>query len=585
SREIGNGQEFRLKDEQRNAAYNILTSGDQFSAIQGSPGTGKTTMLEFVREAAESKGWTVQGMSNGASQAETLQKESGIKSSTVASFLSEYSKTNTEPQGIAKTLYINDEASMSGQKDFNSTIAATQHAGAKMVFAGDQDQHQSVAAGAAYERAISNGKMQVSYLVDITRQKTAEAKAPVQSIIAGNHAEAIRMTAKEFSNARTIANNKWEQISANQGDTLTKSQTAQRKEELKQASRQDNLASIRTLAKDYAALSPEDRNKTAVITGTNADRVAINNQIRDELKAQGNLSAGKVINTLKVKDLTTAQRSEASSYQGGDVLIQTSKRGEVAHMKVKQINTRANTITVTKEGKDYEIKAASAVNMQAYVEQQREFSAGDKVAFTQNSGAVKNGTIGTFVKIDDLIMTVDINGKQKEIDLRNYKHIDHGYVMTSHKSQGATVDRTLIHHNVDSGMHGQRESMVNNTRARLKTVTYTQDMDKASKQAEKEVSKTVATKVRRVDKERTLQPRLEGDRSMVQRNEFANNVFAEQLRFSPAKYSDYKEVKQNNNERTNEKTPEKTPEKTLEAAKGKVQERVREREQGIELSM
>ncbi|MFZ6727669.1 MobF family relaxase [Undibacterium sp. MH2W] len=570
SREIGNGTEFKLKDEQRNAAYNILTGGDQFNALQGSPGTGKTTMLEFVREAAESKGWTVKGMSNGAAQAETLEKESGIKSQTVAAFLSDYSKTNTEPQGIAKTLYINDEASMSGQKDFNSTIAATQHNGAKIVFAGDKDQHQSVSAGAAFERAISAGKMEVSYLSNITRQKTAEAKAPVQSIIAGNHAEAVRMTGREFSVERDAANKKWGQILETQNNKLTTSQTAQRKEELKQASRQDNFVAIQTLAKDYAALSAEERKQTAVITGTNIDRVAINNQIRNELKKNGSLGEGRAVDTLKAKELTTAQRTQASSYQRGDVLIQSSKRGQVSHLKVKQINANKNTITVEKDGKDVEIKAASAVNMQAYVEQQREFSIGDTIAFTQNAGALKNGTAGTVVKMNDLIMTVDIQGKQKEIDLRSYKHLDHGYVMTSHKSQGATVDRTFVHHNVDSGMHGQRESMVNNTRARLNTVTYTQNVEKASAQAQKEISKTVATKGQKISTARApqepQQKRIEGDRSMVQRNEFSD-VF----KFEQTKYSDYKQ--QPKNEKSIEKTVEKTAEKVREKAPEKTKER------------
>ena len=65
--------------------------------------------------------------------------------------------------------------------------------------------------------------------------------------------------------------------------------------------------------------------------------------------------------------------------------------------------------------------------------------------------------------------------------------------MTSHKAQGQTVDRTLIHHNTEGGMHGQREAYVNVTRARLATTTYTQDRERAGEQAARAIDKTRAT--------------------------------------------------------------------------------------------
>ena len=71
---------FALSAEQRAASRMILIGDDRFAGVQGLAGTGKTTMLQFVREAAESKGWTVIGHSNGAEQASTMERESGIKS-------------------------------------------------------------------------------------------------------------------------------------------------------------------------------------------------------------------------------------------------------------------------------------------------------------------------------------------------------------------------------------------------------------------------------------------------------------------------------------------------------------------------
>ncbi len=78
---------FALTDEQRGAARMILTGDDKYQGVQGLAGTGKTTMLEFVKEAAESKGWEVKGFSNGGAQADKMQQDSGIKSTTTARHL------------------------------------------------------------------------------------------------------------------------------------------------------------------------------------------------------------------------------------------------------------------------------------------------------------------------------------------------------------------------------------------------------------------------------------------------------------------------------------------------------------------
>lgn len=78
---------YTLNTEQVSAARMILTGEDRHSAVQGLAGTGKTTMLEFVREAAESVGTKVLGVSTGGNQAQKLEQESGIKAATLASFL------------------------------------------------------------------------------------------------------------------------------------------------------------------------------------------------------------------------------------------------------------------------------------------------------------------------------------------------------------------------------------------------------------------------------------------------------------------------------------------------------------------
>lgn len=78
-----------LNAGQQDAAKLILGSTDRYVGVQGYAGTGKTTMLNVVRAVAEAQGYTVRGMAQSASAAETLQGETAIQSQTLESFLLE----------------------------------------------------------------------------------------------------------------------------------------------------------------------------------------------------------------------------------------------------------------------------------------------------------------------------------------------------------------------------------------------------------------------------------------------------------------------------------------------------------------
>jgi Ti-type conjugative transfer relaxase TraA len=87
---------------------------------------------------------------------------------------------------------------------------------------------------------------------------------------------------------------------------------------------------------------------------------------------------------------------------------------------------------------------------------QRSFAAGDRVLFLENRRltsqlgatdpvAVKNGMLGTVVAAASNVLTVAIDGGGTiTFDAATYALIDHGYAATIHKSQGVTVDQTLV---------------------------------------------------------------------------------------------------------------------------------------------
>jgi len=78
----------------------------------------------------------------------------------------------------------------------------------------------------------------------------------------------------------------------------------------------------------------------------------------------------------------------------------------------------------------------------------RAFSSGDRLVFTKNDRAmgVKNGMLGTVQSIDSdkFVVVPDGQDNHVTIDISRYNSFDHGYAVTIHKSQGATIDRSYV---------------------------------------------------------------------------------------------------------------------------------------------
>jgi Ti-type conjugative transfer relaxase TraA len=79
----------------------------------------------------------------------------------------------------------------------------------------------------------------------------------------------------------------------------------------------------------------------------------------------------------------------------------------------------------------------------------RAFAAGDRIAFLRNerSLGVRNGTLGTVEQVASGVLQVRLDGDESRriaVDATQYPDLDHGYASTVHKSQGATVERTLV---------------------------------------------------------------------------------------------------------------------------------------------
>ncbi|MEM7188160.1 MAG: AAA family ATPase [Pseudomonadota bacterium] len=79
----------------------------------------------------------------------------------------------------------------------------------------------------------------------------------------------------------------------------------------------------------------------------------------------------------------------------------------------------------------------------------RAFAEGDRVVFGRNDRelGVKNGMLGTVQSLSASQIVVALDGdppREVSFDPSRYRSFDHGYAVTIHKSQGATVDRSYV---------------------------------------------------------------------------------------------------------------------------------------------
>ncbi|WP_297920253.1 MobF family relaxase [Metallibacterium sp.] len=481
-----------LSDEQRAAAKMILTQGDRFQGVQGLAGTGKTTLLSFVREAAEGQGWKVVGHSSGAEQAATMQKESGIASTTTAAWLIEAGKADAAPRD-QKVLYVMDEASQSGAKQYLASITATERLGARSVMLGDRFQHQSVEAGRAFARSQSSMPTATLGAGSIRRQRTEHAQAAVARVLSGDHAAAVR-------GLRSVEARRHQ-------DALPENATRQ---ERRDAARLDNADVIQRLASDYVSMPREQRNSTLVITSTNEDRQALNRAIRQGLERRGDLGPSVEVSTLRKADLTAIELKKASSFEPGQVVEvrEDYRRAQLARgSQFTVVETGRDALLVRDAaGKERRIDPG-AIKLQAYDKETRALAIGERVRWTENHRAqcadkplesglrVRNGAGAVVENIaadgSRIGLRTD-SGERIELDSAGGQKLDYAYASTSFSAQGQTVDAVMIHHNTEAGAHGDRESYVGITRARDDVTIYTQDIGRAAAQSGMQIEKSAA---------------------------------------------------------------------------------------------
>ena len=234
-----------------------------------------------------------------------------------------------------------------------------------------------------------------------------------------------------------------------------------------------------------------------------ASRTEINRSIHAELQRRGLVSSQEHhIKTLVPRqNLTGADRTWAARYEVGDVLrysraSQETGIGKGDYALVKRIDTTNNRLTVgLQDGTERTYDPRRQRGISVFREEMRTFSVGDLIQFTAPANELKvpNRALGTIETMEEggrLRMRMD-GGRTVELDSLKKLHLDHGYAMNSHSSQGQTADRALIH--VDTGLGAKdllnsRMAYVAVSRGRYDAQIYTDSTAMLGQEISRDVS-------------------------------------------------------------------------------------------------
>ena len=215
------------------------------------------------------------------------------------------------------------------------------------------------------------------------------------------------------------------------------------------------------------------------------------------------------------QEITGADRQWAERYEPGDVVRYTKgsktqgiEAGE--YTRVEQVNAKENLLTVTRENGErvtYDPRRLQGVTL--YRETDRAFAEGDRVQFTApfREQHVANRELGTIEKMDasgHLQLRLD-SGRTVTFKVDDHPHLDYGYAVTSHSSQGQTADRVLVH--VDTERAGEqlvnrRLAYVAVSRGRYDAQIYTNDKAQLAEALSRDVSHRSAMEPSRVRESR-----------------------------------------------------------------------------------
>jgi len=334
----------------------------------------------------------------------------------------------------------------------------------RVLLVGDVRQHEAVDAGRPYHQLQEAG-IRTTYLDEIVRQREPALKAVVEQLSRGD----VRLAVQHLDR---------------QG----------RMREI--APRDERLAAI---ADEYV----KDPQATLVVSPDNQSRQDLNDVIHRAMQREGHVARDEHRTRALVprQEMTGADRQWAERYETGDV-VRYSRGSKVLgieageYARVERVDAKTNHVRVRTDDNrivSYDPRRLQGVTL--YRETARTFAAGDRVQMTAPDRArgVPNRELGRIDRIDShgrMEIRWD-SGRTSSFTPGEHRHLDYGYAVTSHSSQGQTAGRVLVH--VETGrasekLVNRRLAYVAVSRGRYDARIYTDDKVRLARALDRDVS-------------------------------------------------------------------------------------------------
>lgn len=451
-----------LAGEQQAAVTHLLTTPDQVAIIEGRAGTGKTTLMKEAVKLMEGSGKrvTVVASTSEASRG-VLRNEGFANAETVAKLLND---PKLQSSLAGQVLWV-DEAGLLGVQDMAALLRLATEYKARLVLSGDTRQHSAVVGGDALRVLKELAGVPTVSLNTIYRQRHAGYKEAVHDLSKGKVAAAFR-TLDKLDAIKSIA---------------TSQGTA-------------------PLAADYVAALR--KGKTAlVVSPTHKQGAEITDTIRQGLKAAKKIGkTDTTVRQLVSLNMTDAEKADPRNYQKGLVLQFTQNQKNILRGSSWAVQSvKGKTLTLLNDRNERtEIAVEKKNSFEVYKETSLQLAKGDMIRITRNGfdsdkKRLNNGHALEVVAIDKKgIMRVRHPASRAEYTLpAGFGHIAHGYCLTSHASQGKTVDEVFIYQPADTfPATDLKQFYVSVSRGRDKVHLYTDDkealIDHASKMRDRQ---------------------------------------------------------------------------------------------------
>lgn len=205
--------DIELGADQATMVRAITTSGDQFQAVIGRAGAGKTTALRTAVDAWRAEGFNVIGAAPFGEAARKLEAETGLVSQTLEGLLTRI-ETAPDPSSVLppNTIVVVDEASTIGNRQLDRLYRHATDARATVRMIGDPQQHQSVEAGGLWKHLTVEFAHETPSL-EVNRRQVGEGMSEVREALDEyRHGLVAKALHRLDNDDRFVTSGNWEDL-------------------------------------------------------------------------------------------------------------------------------------------------------------------------------------------------------------------------------------------------------------------------------------------------------------------------------------------------------------------------------------